>query len=172
MRCRENKENILSELEKQARAIFSELLKQAQGPHTGSFAGDCEAWPECGVTSVEQFVEFTVPILAAFATQVREKTVAECAEIGHSRGQSERYKRLIEGIENTAITYYGPHECDLCGKKSIVRGSAKDGFGDLCFEYPLGIVYPNHNWTLHTCVGIRHDKKESTDGRSWVDGKG
>lgn len=67
----------MSELEKQARAIFSELLKQAQGPNTGSLVGDCEAWPECGVTSVEQFVEFTVPILAAFATQVREKAVQE-----------------------------------------------------------------------------------------------
>lgn len=147
----------MSELEKQARELALEIARTCQSEIGNAM------W--FGILRCTQK-------LAAFATQVREQTVVECAEIGHSRGQSERYKRLIEGIENTAITYYGPHECDLCGKKSIVRGSEKDGFGDLCFEYPLGIVYPNHNWTLHTCVGIRHDKKESTDGRSWVDGKG
>lgn len=66
--------------------------------------------------------------------------------------QPDRDARMLEAITNASIIYYGPHECDLCGAKNIVRGSIKDGFGDIRIEYPISeIIYPNHNWVAHQC---------------------
>jgi hypothetical protein len=71
-------------------------------------------------------------------------------------GQSQRDMRLIEGIENQNIIYYGPHECDLCGAKNVIRGSVKDGFGDIRFDWPVNepYIYPNHNWIWHQCKSL------------------
>lgn len=84
------------------------------------------------------------------------------APIAATWGQSDRDARLIEGLENHEIIYYGPQSCDLCGKNSIARGSDKQGFGDLRFEYPRDIIYPNHNWTLHVCASPREEKQNGS----------
>jgi len=147
---------VTDELEKQARELAEKLVLPVMATPERM-----ERVSESRNRRVNEVAE----LLASFAAQVRERSIAEC---GHSCGQGERDKRLIEGIENTSITYYGPHPCDLCGKKSIVMGSVKQGFGDLRFEYPPDIIYPNHNWTLHRCVtsqgqDTEHDtKKENT----------
>jgi len=70
-------------------------------------------------------------------------------------GQSERDKRLLEGLENPTIIYYGPHPCDLCDDGFIVRGSVEQGFGDIRFDYPNkndSVIYPNRNWKWHQCT--------------------
>jgi len=59
----------------------------------------------------------------------------------------------VTGEARGCPMFYGPHECDLCAQKNIVRGSVKDGFGDLRFDWPVNepFIYPNYIWRKHIC---------------------
>jgi|SRR5690348_4831909 len=63
-------------------------------------------------------------------------------------GQAERDKRLIELTTDNSFIYYGPHPCPACGY-TICKVANEQG-GE-AFDYPVGPIYPNTNWTIHNC---------------------
>lgn len=47
------------------------------------------------------------------------------------------------------IVYYGPYACGHCGASIIKMGSE---WGGMAFTYPEGPIYPNTEWTPHSCA--------------------
>lgn len=52
------------------------------------------------------------------------------------------------GDATNRTVYYGPHECDGCGKP-IVRVALEQGGQK--FDLPDGPIYPNSDWPVHEC---------------------
>jgi hypothetical protein len=46
------------------------------------------------------------------------------------------------------LIFYGPHECDSCGK-TIIKLAREQGGAPI--DYPSGPIYPNIQWRIHIC---------------------
>jgi hypothetical protein len=79
-----------------------------------------------------------------------EVRTAEKIERDNAEGKGQE-----TGPTDPRIIYYGPHECDVCGR-TICRVALEQG-GDK-FDYPEGPIYPNTEWRKHSC---NIDRKEN-----------
>jgi len=64
-------------------------------------------------------------------------------------GQKDRDARLLEICTDNQFIYYGPYPCTNC-RQPICKLAEEQG-GET-FDYPQGPIYPNTNWTIHTCT--------------------
>lgn len=63
---------------------------------------------------------------------------------------------MSKTLPNKTI-FYGPHECDICGK-TICKTAIEQG-GE-AYDYPSGIIYPNTEWKKHSCGDLKDVIKE------------
>ena len=47
--------------------------------------------------------------------------------------------------------FYGPHPCEVCGKRIAKAARANGG---AAFDFPDEGPYPNTEWRLHECSGV------------------
>lgn len=74
---------------------------------------------------------------------------------------------MAKALSNKTI-FYGPHECDVCGK-TICKVSKDQGGEE--YDYPTGIIYPNTEWKKHSCGDLKDVIRDLRKKIKEVEGK-
>lgn len=56
--------------------------------------------------------------------------------------------KIEKAIKDPEGIWYGPHECNGCGKLVIKKSLDQGG---LTLDAPHNHHYPNHQWEIHIC---------------------
>ena len=49
-------------------------------------------------------------------------------------------------------TWYGPHECQTCGKGTMIVKAGNGAPDSMQYNFTHGSNYPGHKWVKHVCI--------------------